>query len=179
MRILSVIASALCLCVLVGCSDDPKDVAASCVSKCEGDTRVTCGTDDSELRKNCAEQALHCALASGPAAICAASSERVPACAKRTSVCEGNWVTTCYDGYPLERLDCDLANKVCFGGSTEAACVVSATAEPKCAEQGSTWVCNGDVAIRCFEGRIAAKHDCSGCQPTADGVADSSGESCI
>lgn len=189
MKILSVIVGAICSLLLVGCSDDSEEPAPGCTPRCEEDTRVTCGANNDagqpyEIRNNCAEQGLHCALAGGtsgvaPAAVCALESERLADCKGRTSICQSNYVTTCYDGFPMTRVLCEATNRVCFGGASEAGCVLSATAEPKCADAGNLWVCDGDVAIDCFEGRATAKHDCAGCAVSGTSITDSTGKSCL
>jgi len=188
MKILPLIVGAFGSLLLAGCGDDGEEPASGCVSRCEKDTKVTCVFDHdagqpSEARNNCAETGKRCAVAAQktgtPAAVCVLSAERLADCEGHESTCQSNYVTTCYDGYPLTREDCDTSNRVCFGDGTHAACVFSATPEPKCADSGNIWVCDGDVTIHCFAGRAASKHDCVGCTVSGVTLIDSTGKSCI
>lgn len=185
MKTLPIVLGAFFSLLVAGCGDDQQSSASSCTPRCEEDVKVTCEQDSDagqqvEVRSNCAEKSLHCALTSGqPGAVCALQPERLAECSGKTSICQSNYVTTCFDGYPISRDLCEATNRVCFGGATEAGCVVGATAEPKCTGAGNIWVCDGDVAIHCFEGRAAAKHECVGCTVSGITIVSSTGQSCI
>jgi hypothetical protein len=144
-----------------------------------------------EVKEDCAAMQMHCATPGPdtgyalpePRAFCALSSEPLPACIGRGSVCDGNVDVVCADGFPARREDCAASQRVCAQVLDIATfCAVAATPDPRCVA-GAEWVCDGDTMLSCMSGYALREKPCAGCTiqnggPVFD-ILDSSGKSCL
>ena len=163
--------------VLAGCGPAP--------DHCEGNVAVRCGTDEWSAEscdredcgaEFCVESALD--LREEPVVLCSPERETRPECldaelqarSNLYRICVGPDHVVCSFGYAINVIECgspDLCHEFFDdSGDRNVSCILSTTRHPKCPlggnyASGMISVCDGSLALTCFDGYLTRMEDCT------------------